>query len=414
MQEIGTSAPATLFWGELEVDWQVLHKVCEGLTNYHHLRKAFDIQTAKIKYIFQRFIEPDKTSRHANRFSFMYELHRGCHLKVTDPRDRVFAMLGHYSVRHGSNKELKDMRADYTKTLEEVYIDVAARSLTGDHESLITLAAIQHMDLPSKIDDTDTAQCANNLPSWVPDWRTFQGHILSEPTSPHRACGSMKPDVRIDPLNNTLHIRGILLDTVKACSEGINHKAFNVHSTHEIPIIQQLWYAVCGHTSFDLNPTYLNGESALFAFAQTLSNACVATSWQEHRPYDSVPTTEWLAHAAAYLVKMLGHQDGAISQDVRDMAAQPQSADKWSRAASGAASNRKFARTEKGYYVLGPKVMEVGDMICVLFGGKMPFVLRPRNGRYLFAGECYIHGVMEGELLDADSEVTEGQEFLLV
>lgn len=50
---------------------------------------------------------------------------------------------------------------------------------------------------------------------------------------------------------------------------------------------------------------------------------------------------------------------------------------KWSRAANGASSHRAFARTAKGYFVLGPKVLEVGDVVCVLFGGKMPFCLRP-------------------------------------
>ena len=80
------------------MDWMVLHRVCEKLTDYHYLRKRFDIRTSQIKYVFKRFVEPPRDSYHANRFDFMYELHRARGLKVTDQRDRVFAMLGHYSV----------------------------------------------------------------------------------------------------------------------------------------------------------------------------------------------------------------------------------------------------------------------------------------------------------------------------
>lgn len=59
---------------------------------------------------------------------------------------------------------------------------------------------------------------------------------------------------------------------------------------------------------------------------------------------------------------------------------------------------RAFAKTAKGYFVLGPKVMEVGDIVCVLFGGKTPFGLRPwADGQYLLVGEAYVHGLMKGE-----------------
>ena len=171
----------------------ILHRVCEKLTDYHHLRSRFNIHTSDIKYVFQRFIEPNEDSYHANRFSFIYELHRARGLKVTDPRDRVFAMLGHYSIRK-PNTELAAMKADYKKTIAQVYIDVAERSLKGD-SSLIALAAAQHMDLPSnkeppkQLNDRAPAVDENTLPSWVPDWRTYQGFILSEPINPHRAHG---------------------------------------------------------------------------------------------------------------------------------------------------------------------------------------------------------------------------------
>ena len=43
-------------------------------------------------------MEPEASSYHANRYNFVYELHRARKLKLSDDRDRVFAFLGHYAL----------------------------------------------------------------------------------------------------------------------------------------------------------------------------------------------------------------------------------------------------------------------------------------------------------------------------
>ena len=354
-----------------------------------------------IKYVFQRFIEPSKTSRHANRFSLMYELHRARHLRVSDSRDRVFAILGHFSVRTG-NAELAALKADYEKTTAEVYVDVAVRALTGD-SSLITLAAVQHPDLPSSTKAPNQASGQirpvdeNTLPSWVPDWETYETHILSEPISPHCAH-TAPPKLKIDTSTLVLSVHGMKLDVIEACSEPLAQREFHLDSSGRALAIETLWHDICGKGRFDLEERYINGDSAFFAYTQTLSNGCVATSSLEARPYHEILKSEWLAQGAAYLTKSLGQSDD-VSPALYDVAANGDHF-KWSRAANGASTNRKFARTAKGYFVLGPKVLEVGDVVCVLFGGKMPFCLRPWGRHYLLVGECYVHGLMGGEAME--------------
>ena len=402
VQEIGTRAPATLFWGNEEIDWKLLHSVCEKLTDYHHLRKHFDIQTDRVKYVFQRFIEPSLTSRHANRFSLMYELHRARHLQATDKRDRVFAMLGHYSVCTG-NAELATLRADYGKTTAQVYADVAARALTRD-SSLITLAAVQHPNLPSGTEAPNQASSQtrevdeNRLPSWVPDWDTYESHILSEPINPHCAHGTTSPKLKIDRSTLVLSVHGVKLDVIEACSKPMAQREFHLDSSGRALAIEKLWHDICGKGRFDLEESYINGDSAFFAYTQTLSNGCVATSSLEARPYHEIPKSEWLTQGAAYLTKAL-RRSNDVSPALYEVAADGDHF-KWSRAANGASSHRSFARTAKGYFVLGPKVLEVGDVVCVLFGGKMPFCLRPWGRHYLLVGECYVHGLMGGEAME--------------
>jgi hypothetical protein len=63
------------------------------------------------------------------------------------------------------------------------------------------------------------------------------------------------------------------------------------------------------------------------------------------------------------------------------------------------ASGRRFFVTETGLLSLGPVAIAEGDIIAVIFGGSVPFVLRPSldTGHYRLVGECYIHDVMDGQ-----------------
>lgn len=84
---------------------------------------------------------------------------------------------------------------------------------------------------------------------------------------------------------------------------------------------------------------------------------------------------------------------GEITPELLEMAEKAElghEKEEWSRSANGASKNRKFARTKKGYYVLGPAVIEAGDIVCVLFSGKMPFCLRQLGGWHMLVGECSV------------------------
>src|ERR1700712_4192295 len=63
-----------------------------------------------------------------------------------------------------------------------------------------------------------------------------------------------------------------------------------------------------------------------------------------------------------------------------------------------ACHGRKLFYTNVGYLGLGPKFLEPGDVIYILHGGCVPYVLRPAGRhRYRLVGECYIEGLMEGQ-----------------
>ncbi len=49
---------------------------------------------------------------------------------------------------------------------------------------------------------------------------------------------------------------------------------------------------------------------------------------------------------------------------------------------------------------IGPIEVEVGDSIYIIMGSEVPIILRDQgNGTFMMVGECYLHGIMDGEIL---------------
>jgi hypothetical protein len=55
--------------------------------------------------------------------------------------------------------------------------------------------------------------------------------------------------------------------------------------------------------------------------------------------------------------------------------------------------------TNTGMLGLGPEAMRSGDVVVVLHGGSVPFVLRPVEDLWRLVGECYMYGVNEGSIV---------------
>jgi hypothetical protein len=65
----------------------------------------------------------------------------------------------------------------------------------------------------------------------------------------------------------------------------------------------------------------------------------------------------------------------------------------------GTLQYRTVAVLKEGYMALVPRFANVSDIVCILFGCDTPVVLRPNGDGFEFIGECFIHGIMDGELI---------------
>jgi hypothetical protein len=69
-------------------------------------------------------------------------------------------------------------------------------------------------------------------------------------------------------------------------------------------------------------------------------------------------------------------------------------------------SQRVLFTTDRGYAGIGQAELKEGDEVCIFHGAATPFILRKEERdenfkpRHVLVGECYIHGLMNGEGLE--------------
>ena len=60
---------------------------------------------------------------------------------------------------------------------------------------------------------------------------------------------------------------------------------------------------------------------------------------------------------------------------------------------------RRFFTSLGGYMGIGPARMRPGDSLSVFLGGNVPWIVRQEGLEFELIGECYVHGIMDGELM---------------
>ena len=75
---------------------------------------------------------------------------------------------------------------------------------------------------------------------------------------------------------------------------------------------------------------------------------------------------------------------------------------------------RSFFTTHCGLAGLAPLTANVGDAVCLLAGGQVPFILRKVDQRYQMVGETYVHGIMNGaKWMELEHRDVENEDFVL-
>jgi hypothetical protein len=66
------------------------------------------------------------------------------------------------------------------------------------------------------------------------------------------------------------------------------------------------------------------------------------------------------------------------------------------------ALDRCFALLNNNFLAAVPWEARAGDLVAVIRGASVPFVVRPQTGKHLLIGDAYVEGIMHGETVGPD------------
>jgi hypothetical protein len=302
--------------------------------------------------------------------------------EATDPRDRVYAML---SMDNFAEAWKIFGSADYSLSTEAVFRN-AIEMIIRSEQNLRVLANVDHGRGISR-------------PSWVVRWDhdSVPYLIWWNSSNGWNACLDRKFDVPEKFDSNVLTVRGLEIDTIKSCLKilssefSLDHRKLPSNSRSR-EFVANKWREFLDST--ELYPVM---RRRLEAFSQTLH--CGIDEYGLRTEDDAIPGKNLMA----YLMLACGDKAPLFDKLKEEGLARLKMLKKsdhsflaWNHELVDC---RRFFITEKGYIGMGPDSLQLGDRVCILYGGKVPFILRPEDDHYLLVGESYTHRMMDGEMI---------------
>ena len=346
--------------------------------------------------------------------------------KVTDQKDRVYGILGIANI-----SSLAKITPDYHLSLREVYVDISKNLLarggldtlrlvhspvaeinTGrapdtvpralNHPIIEPIITYMYTKGKSQIVASD---CTHDLPSWVICWACPRGPTAQLLGRYYIAGGEPKSNAVFEG-DNVLKTHGVLFDTV------ISLRSFHaIESNSKFPFNGKPCSSVYGDTTATKEALWrtLVGDTTRDGAWAPQSYSLLLTSeiWEDgvagvqlnHFGLHNFMARNAKLSVFGYRLKELvfgtsrlfSNRHGRLynrTEIVREAVSWATNAIAW----------RRLISTGKGYLGLAIAATEPDDRICILVGCKTPLILRPRGNCFQVIGECYIHGIMRGEI----------------
>jgi hypothetical protein len=366
-QEVTVSSKIRVRCGRHEVPWEKLVRACKVIRDFNlNIGYTIGYQEHHIPVLHMEDSRVCNINLGAGLESLYQRLDtvllKMRWAKASDPRDKVYALLG---VSSGFRAE--DLPPDYTVSLGLAYFRTT-KALSNMHalNPLAFLSFVQH----------DSKTLAVGLPSWVADWR----EKLNAPSLLYDS-GFCAASFRTAKLSFEWNSSGIGLLT----AQGIALMKAVYFSPHTGCKREQEDEQIL---NFALDPYCSGGRTTAFVRSGRIISV-----------HESAETrmSFWRWHS---LVSARGAKPPTFVETADfDIPAH----DRFDNV-TGIAHGRLLFLTELGYVGLAPAASIIGDEIVSLFGGKVLYMTRRVGERFRFIGECYVLGLMHGEILDGLDE----------
>ncbi|KAL8743657.1 MAG: hypothetical protein Q9190_004015 [Brigantiaea leucoxantha] len=343
---------------------------------------------------------------------------------VTDPRDRIFAVLSLVN-----DPKSVSMVPDYTQDTATIYSSFARKSI----EKADALDILHYVEM----DDTPMA---TRLPSWVPDWRVrpharpFGTEQISREI--FSASGTKSATFWFGSLGQSLIVQGRKVGTLlphgivfpadshlnmhSGKDESLHMREFELQSSLDSffeeasKMVRNCHRAVqgspdeilCHIFSRDYYKIFRPGHADLASAVRLLHlyRSTVKDGKEVLRRYLSMPEDSWIRKRFYDLDSLrvrlwwLAH----LSRVMRNVEKRPSVAREGhaiSMVFSANLRGNQIFTTSMGLLANVPRQSVAGDEVWILYGCKTPFILRRIERGHLLVGECFVHGIMYGEAI---------------
>ncbi|KAH7414426.1 heterokaryon incompatibility protein-domain-containing protein [Phaeosphaeria sp. MPI-PUGE-AT-0046c] len=306
--------------------------------------------------------------------------------RATDLRDKVYGLLGVYANLSGTKAAIE---VDYKKTVGQVYAETA----------ILSMAMTRSLDVLSYVEHAGQYSTESEYPSWVPRWdrATPLGYVKLLDSNTTISAG--RNEATISSLSSAhtgvLDVQGIIFDQAFRASNILPGVSWLERYRGFQALFAQLWFEINGSSTtehhlsdVELAMTLTGGfstfdkETGRYGKDEDLSDTLEIPDSDRGRRFMTCFYS---------FVRKLGLPD--FKNDAAHDDSEP-----YSMRAGVMCGSRRIFRTFGGCLGLGPGCMEAGDLVVVLDGGKVPYVLRPLGGpKYAFMGECFVYAIRNGE-----------------
>ncbi|KAM0286868.1 hypothetical protein ACHAO9_007993 [Fusarium lateritium] len=295
---------------------------------------------------------------------------------ASDKKDKVIGLLGLVGRRH-------DLQPEYSWPVEKVY-RVAMRATLMEEQSLDCLGLMsEKRELRNK-----------NLNSWVPDFSVHDIPLSDEITSLSKPVflqnisnaslhkSGVAPLIGTENDDKVLVVKGYHVDIVTKVGSKAPGPHLPDHTSESLLEWERSMRAVLEEwrNILPCSENYRTGEPSDLAFWRTV---LVDLKQGEHPKRTSAIGAKRLddddirelprLDGAEGIERLLNTWSSCLQPEYQTLRLIEQ-------------FSRRFILTETGYIGLGPPDAQVGDSICVLLGGSVPYVLRENSDNTW----CYI------------------------
>ena len=304
-------------------------------------------------------------------------------LQCLDPRDKIYGMLGLVTESHDGVPT-----PDYNSSVQLLYGDFTRSILLRDR-SLAFLCNVLH------------PQCLKGLPSWVSDWTapaTIRRSLGSRSAKHQFSAGGEKALIEFSADKQGLYLQGTVIGEVRKLGSILPQRTAELFISEWEELAQSVlpyhngddFPGVLWRTLIASDPKDSNQSSDVLQSLYESWNWNIIGNMLQHKSKKHVQFKEFKAPPWWH--------PNLPSDDVQSKSLEFQSM------IADSSLGRRMFTTDNRYLGLAPAVARERDLLCVLHGGPVPFILRqdPSSNQYTLVGECFALGLMHGEGLEPD------------